>query len=102
MSSAERITVQKNAQFGSAQHGTIAEYVERWRYALTTMLETAFAEAAKLSPQEQDMFAAWMLEELQSERRWREAFAQGADVLAELADEALQEHRAGKTKCLSD
>ncbi len=67
---------------------------------MTTLLETAFAEAAKLSPQDQDEFAAWLLEELKSENRWRNAFAQSADILTELADEALHEYRAGKTKPL--
>jgi hypothetical protein len=38
--------------------------------------------------------AAWILEELASERRWQEAFARSADVLERLADEALAEHCA--------
>lgn len=67
---------------------------------MTTMLETAFAEAAKLSPQEQDEFAAWLLEELQSERRWNKLFAQSSDMLSDLADEALREYRAGQTRPL--
>ena len=38
--------------------------------------------------------------EIKSERRWEEAFAQSQDELAKLAEEALAEHRAGKTKRL--
>lgn len=67
---------------------------------MPTMLETAFAEVSKLSPREQDAFAAWILEELQSERRWNRAFVNSADVLSNLADEALREHRAGQTQPL--
>lgn len=37
------------------------------------------------------------MEELASERRWDELFAESADVLSELADEALAEHAAGRT-----
>jgi len=65
-----------------------------------TKLETAFAEAAKLSPSEQDALAEWILEEIASEKRWTEAFAGSADVLARLAGEALAEHRDGKTQPL--
>ncbi len=66
----------------------------------TELLEQAFAEVAKLPPEEQEAFARWILEELASERRWDEAFANSADALAKLADEALAEHRAGKTQAL--
>ncbi len=59
-----------------------------------TKLEQAFAEAAQLPPLEQEAFAAWILEELHSEGRWRELFARSEDVLAQLAEEALAEYRA--------
>lgn len=68
---------------------------------MTRLLEKAFAEAARLSEDEQDAFAALMLEELDSERRWDEKFARSQDKLAQLAAEALAEHRAGKTKPLN-
>ena len=64
---------------------------------ITSTLEKAFAEAAKFTEREQDALAAWILEELASERRWETAFASSADMLAQLADEALAEHRQGRT-----
>ena len=67
---------------------------------MTKLLEGAFAEASKLPEQEQDALAAVILEELASERRWDQAFADSADLLAQLADQALAEHRAGKTHVL--
>ena len=67
---------------------------------MTKLLEEAFAEAAKLPEQDQDALAAVLLEELASERRWDQAFADSADLLAQLADQALAEHRAGKTQVL--
>ena len=67
---------------------------------MTKLLEEAFAEASKLPDQEQDALAAVILEELVSERRWDQAFADSADLLAQLADQALAEHRAGKTHVL--
>jgi hypothetical protein len=33
------------------------------------------SDFAKLPEQEQDVFAAWMLEELASEQRWEKVFA---------------------------
>jgi hypothetical protein len=65
-----------------------------------TKLEMAFAEAAKLPEAEQEALASWILEEIASEKRWEEKFARSADALTRLADEALTEHRAGKTQRL--
>lgn len=65
---------------------------------MTKLLEKAFAEAAKLSESEQEALAAWILEELASERRWEEAFAASADALTHLAHETVTEHQAGKTQ----
>lgn len=64
---------------------------------MTQLLTKAFAEAAKFSEQEQNILANWILAELVSELRWKEAFANSEDLLAQLADEALAEHRAGRT-----
>ena len=62
-----------------------------------TKLEQAFAEATKLSPAEQESLAAVILEEIASEARWQSAFANSTASLERLAQEALEEHRAGKT-----
>ena len=62
---------------------------------MTELLEKAFSEATKLSKREQDALAAWILEELASERHWDEAFTDSADTLAQLADEALAEYHPG-------
>ncbi len=67
---------------------------------MTNLLEKAMAEASQLSEQEQDALAAWILEELASERRWDKSFAKSEDALAQLADEALTEHRLGRTEPL--
>ncbi len=67
---------------------------------MTDLLQQAFAEASKLPPQEQDVFAGWLLKELESENRWAKAFAGSQDALAKLAVEALAENRDGKTQQL--
>ena len=65
---------------------------------LTVSLEKAFAEASKLSEDEQNTLAAWILREINSEQRWDKAFSDSGDKLAQLAEEALLEHRQGKTR----
>ncbi|HRD50561.1 MAG: hypothetical protein JNK95_16830 [Candidatus Competibacter sp.] len=67
---------------------------------MTELLEKAFSEVSKLDESQQNSFARWLLEELASERRWEKAFNDSQDLLSQLADEALAEHRAGKTKRL--
>lgn len=67
---------------------------------MNALLEHAFAEAAKLPELEQEAFAAFLLNELAAEQQWQQAFAVSQDQLAELADEALVEHRAGRTQPL--
>ncbi len=68
---------------------------------MTKLLDKAFAEASRLSQDEQDALGKWILEELASERRWDEAFARSQDTLERMADEALAEYRAGKTEELN-
>jgi hypothetical protein len=67
---------------------------------MTQLLEKALSEVAKLPDAEQDAVAAILLQEMASERRWSEAFANSQDLLANLADKALAEHAAGYTKPL--
>ncbi len=63
-------------------------------------LQKAFEEVSKLPETEQEVLGQWLLDELESERRWDELFARSSDTLSELAREALAEHRAGRTQGL--
>ncbi len=65
---------------------------------MTRLLEEAFRKASELPETEQDTFAKWLLEELESEREWDRMFAESQDVLSRLADEAIEAHRKGETK----
>jgi hypothetical protein len=68
---------------------------------MTKLLERAFKEASKLPEVEQNAFAKWVMEELETERKWEKAFAGSEDILDRLADEALAAHKQGETKPLS-
>lgn len=69
---------------------------------MTMLLEKAFNEASKLSEVEQNELAKWLLEELKSEKKWDNLFADSEDILDKLADEALQDDKNGKTKNLDN
>jgi len=61
------------------------------------LLEKAICEASKLPPSEQEALGAWLLAELESERRWTELFGSPSDTLERMADEALEQHKQGLT-----
>jgi len=67
---------------------------------MTRMLERAFEEASRLPPGDQDALAQWLLEELKSERRWADLLNGSGGFLEHLADEAIREHRNGRSKPL--
>lgn len=67
---------------------------------MTQLLNQAFQEASKLPDTQQNIIAKWLLDELLVEKKWDSLFAESEDFLSSLADEALSEHRAGKTKPL--
>ena len=69
---------------------------------MTTVLEAALAEMAKLPPEEQDALATLLMDEIRSEQRWSTSFAASQTLLKSLASDALAEHRAGKTKPLDE
>jgi len=58
---------------------------------MTKLLEQAFQEASKLPQEEQDAMAAFLIGELESEKRWDALFAGSQDRLREMAAEAIQE-----------
>lgn len=66
------------------------------------LLDRVMVEASKLPDDEQEAFAAFMLAELESERRWDELFSRSQDLLATMAEEARQEYRAGLTEPLDN
>jgi hypothetical protein len=67
---------------------------------MTQSLKKAFDAASRLSEHDQDELAAAILDELAAEERWEAALARSQPALEQLADEALDEHRAGLTKPL--
>ncbi len=65
---------------------------------MTELIERAIAKVKGLPATEQDAIAAMILEELEDELQWDDAFARSQDALAKLARGAMQEYRSGKTQ----
>jgi len=68
---------------------------------MTKLLEKAFKEASKLPVVEQNALAKWLVEELEAETKWEQMFSESEDILDQLADEALETHKKGKTRPLN-
>lgn len=64
---------------------------------MTELVEQAIAKIKALSAKEQNEIAAMILEELEDENRWNQAFTGSQDILAQLASAAMAEHHAGQT-----
>jgi len=65
---------------------------------MTKALEQAFREASRLPEAEQDALAEAIRSEVLGEDDWERSFAGSVDALENLADEAIAEHRAGRTE----
>jgi hypothetical protein len=64
---------------------------------MTKALQDVFKEAEKLPEAEQEQLAAAIRAELEAETVWESLLAASTKALEAFADEALAEHRAGRT-----
>lgn len=64
---------------------------------MTKALQDAFSEAEKLPEAEQDQLAAAIRAEIDADTAWDRRLAATQEQLGRLADEALAEHRSGRT-----
>ena len=67
---------------------------------VTKDLEKAFDQASKLPADDQEQLAAWIIDELKTEREWSRSLSASVDGMAKLADEALREHVEGTSEPL--
>jgi hypothetical protein len=69
---------------------------------MTELLEKAFSEVSRLPLATQNMIAERLLEDIHAEAKWDGTFASTQDELSILADEAVVDFHAGKTKPLAE
>jgi hypothetical protein len=67
---------------------------------MTKLMEKAIEKLRAVPEPEQDAVAGFVLNQLEEDRRWDETSIKHADQLKELADEALEDFRAGRTTAL--
>ena len=71
-------------------------------YPYNSSMSDTFARAiemaSKLPEKDQDALGAILLKEMKSEERWAKLFASSQDQLGQLAQEAIADHKAGKTR----
>ena len=65
---------------------------------MTKALEEVLRQVSRLPEAEQDALAEAIKAEIGAEKDWEKSFAGSLDVLDRLADEAIADHRAGRTK----
>ena len=69
---------------------------------MSTLLEQALEKVTALPPEEQDAIASQILATLEDEELWKRRFAENANVLERMAQEALDEDARGETVRLDD
>jgi len=65
---------------------------------MTPLLEKALFNVNKLAPENQDMIATIILDELEDEQRWNNAFLNSQSKLSQLVKEVRADIQAGKIK----
>ena len=67
---------------------------------VTNALKEVLDEASKLPEPEQDALAAAIRAEMEADGAWERLLAASGEALEILADEAVAEHRSGRTRPL--
>lgn len=69
---------------------------------MTQALSAAVASAAKLPEEEQNVLAAILLEEMESEERWSGLFSGSQNLLEQMANDAIQDFQAGQVQPIDE
>jgi hypothetical protein len=69
---------------------------------MTQALSAAVASAAKLPEEEQNVLAAILLEEMESEERWSALFSGSQNLLEQMANDAIQDFQAGRVQPIDE
>jgi hypothetical protein len=65
---------------------------------MTELLKKAFEQASQLPDRLQDEVARQLLEDIEGDLLWDDTLTRSQDQLEKMADRALQELRAGRTR----
>ncbi|WNL12860.1 hypothetical protein [Aliarcobacter cryaerophilus] len=65
---------------------------------MTKLLNSAFEEISKLPEIEQNIFARFIINEIENEKKWEKKFSNSEDLLSNLVNTALTDFK--KNKCI--
>jgi len=68
---------------------------------MTKLLNNAFDEVSTLNEIDQNIFARFILDEINLEKKWNSSFSQSEDLLSSMADEALNDYTSSNTEILN-
>ena len=63
---------------------------------MTKLLNNAFEKISKLPEIEQNIFARFIINEIESEKKWEKKFSNSEDLLSNLANTALNDFKNNK------
>ncbi|PRM88746.1 hypothetical protein CJ671_08475 [Aliarcobacter cryaerophilus] len=63
---------------------------------MTKLLNSAFEEISKLPELEQNIFARFIIDEINSEKKWEKNLANSEDLLSNMANIALSDFKNNK------
>jgi hypothetical protein len=69
---------------------------------MTIELKAVFAKLEQLPEQEQMLYASVLEEMLVADKKWMHLFEKSADLLADMAHDAIAEYERGETRPLED
>ena len=67
---------------------------------MTKLLDSAFKKVSQLPEIEQNIFARFILDEIEQEKNWDKSFSNSEDMLYIMANEALDDYKNNKTEIL--
>lgn len=63
---------------------------------MTQLLNSAFEQISKLPEIEQNIFARFIIDEIESEKKWEQNFANNEDLVSMMADLAIKDFKENK------
>jgi hypothetical protein len=69
-------------------------------FDMSKLLDEAYAAAKELPAHAQEAIGAWLLAEIEADRKWDELFGKPSAVIERMADKAIEDYQRGRTRPL--
>ncbi len=68
---------------------------------MTKLLDSAFEKASLLNEIDQNIFARFILDEIDHEKNWDNSLSNSEELLSKMANEAISDYNYNKTEVLN-